>query len=336
MFEMHLLAGDIGGTNTRLIYSQVTDEDNHVLAEKSYLSAGYKDFNAVLEKFISEMAISLPIDAACFAIAGPVKGGAVQVTNLPWVISERTLQDQLQTKKVRLINDFIAVAYGISELSEKDFIVLQKGKHLSTSLDEGDAVVIGAGTGLGASHLVNKNGLAQPLASEAGHVSFSPQNAQQCELLNWLWQNQAYVSLESLLSGQGLYTIYQFLNEVDDIPESEFVTNEFKDSDPAEVITKYAMAESDEICMKTLQMFIQIYGATASNIVLHYFPVNRLYIAGGIAPKIQNQMMNAEFLNAFLNKGLMTANLEQMTIKLVTQEKVGLLGALSQARMQVL
>lgn len=324
---MFVLAGDIGGTNARLICSEVTALGINTIAEVSYLSADYKQFYDVLDQFLTDINLDLTVGSACFAIAGPVETGEVSVTNLPWVISEKVLKNKLNTRHVKLINDFIAVAHGVITLEEKDFLIIQKGEDSFHK----DAVVLGAGTGLGASHIVYRNNEYEPLASEAGQVSFSPQSARQCILMSWLWRTNQYISLESILSGQGLSLIYQFLHEVENIPESEEIYSQFSVADPAEVITKGALQGKDELCNKTLQMFINIYGAAASNIILHYYPVSTLYIAGGIAPKIKDKMIDGAFLKSFNNKGLMTSKMKKITIKLVCQEKAGLFGALAQA-----
>ena len=327
---MCFLAGDIGGTNTRLIYFKQTSAGRQIIAETFYKSQEFVSFEIILTKFLTDNNLK-NIDAACLAVAGPVHSGNVSVTNLPWLLSEEKLKNELNTSCVLLINDFIAVAYGLCELNNNDFLTLQSVESTSTIDVNKDAVVIGAGTGLGVSHLIYMNGKYKPLPSETGHVSFSAHNKQQCDLLSWLFENEKHVSLESILSGRGLFTIYQFLKHKEGICESEIIKNKFVDSDPAQVITEYALADTDALCVKTLETFIEIYGAAASDIVLHYYPVSNLYIAGGIAVKIANQMTNGKFIDAFVNKGLMTSNMENITIKLIIEEKAGLMGAMAKA-----
>ena len=328
---MQILAGDIGGTNTRLAFAKINESDRHFLAEKSYPSADYNGLIQIINVFLSENNIRTPVDAACFAVAGPVKSGVASVTNLPWVISEQQLCDTLQTRCVTLINDFVAVSHGISELEDSDLLVLQQGLTKNRPLNP-DAAVIGAGTGLGVSHLVWLNDHYQPYASETGHTGFAPENHQQCELLTWLQKKHSHVSLEMLLSGKGLVTIYQFLHEVIGLSESVVVNEAMQKADPAQVISEHALSDGDELCQKTLECFIDIYGAAAGNVALNYYPIGELYIAGGIAPKIKDRMLNRRFIDAFVNKGAMSSNMEKLTIKLIVQDKVGLYGALSNAR----
>ena len=328
---MRLIAGDIGGTNTRLIYADVRASEQIILAERSFLNSGHPDFTGILKLFLAETDIETPVDAACFAIAGPVVSDVVSVTNLPWIIRLQQMCDVLQTPHVTLINDFVAAAHGISELDESDIIVLQQGSVPEQEYISHDAVVVGAGTGLGVAHLIWLDDHYKPYSSEAGHVGFAPENSQQSELLLWMQKKHSHVSLEWVLSGKGLMTIYQFLHEVAGLPQSPVIIEAMENADPAQVITESALLEIDDLCQKTLDMFIDIYGAAAGNAALYYYPVCDLYIAGGIAAKIKNRMIDGRFTRCFNNKAAMSAVMQKITIKLILQENVGLYGALSYA-----
>lgn len=329
---MQLLAGDIGGTNSRLVFARVDESGRHIMAEKSYPSAEFTGLQPVIDIFLAEHDLTAAIDTACFAIAGPVEFGVAKVTNLPWVIKQQELSSRLQTTRVKLINDLAAAAYGVAELKEADMLMLQQGLPQDVESVNPDAVVVAAGTGLGAAHRVWLGDHYQVFSSEAGHASFAPENAEQNELLAWLQKTHSHVSLEMLLSGRGLITIYRFLHEVKGLAEAPVVAEAMQELDPAQVITEHALSGNDVLCQKALQIFIDIYGAAAGNIVLQHYPVSVLYIAGGIAPKIKDKMQDGCFIEAFVNKGLMTANMKKITIKLVMQQKVGLYGALAQAQ----
>lgn len=325
---MKILAGDIGGTHTRLVFADINKSDQYILAEKSYPSTEYSGLVEVINSFLFEHDITTTINAACFAVAGPVEFGVASVTNLPWVISEEQLSKVLKIPSVKLINDFVAVAYGISELEDTDMLVLQQGLAKNSDSKNLDAAIIGAGTGFGVSHRVWLNDHYQVFSSEAGHVGFAPENEMQCKLLNWLQKKHSHVSLELLLSGKGLVTIYHFFHEVIGLSESLEINEAMQKVDPAQVITEYALSDDDELCQQTLECFIDIYGSAAGNAALHYYPIGELYIAGGIAPKIKDRMLNRRFIDAFVNKGAMSSNMEKITIKLIVQDKVGLYGAL--------
>lgn len=329
---MRVLVGDIGGTQSRLLLADVNGSDWELVAEHTYLSAKYQDLSPVVKTFFEHKNIISPIDAACFAVAGPVISSSASITNLPWVVKEKELSDMLQTQRVKLINDFIAVAYGISELQDKDVLILQQGISEQKKNLPADAVVIGAGTGLGVAHLAWLNDHYDAFSSEVGHAGFAPENKQQTELLSWLQKDHSHVSLEMVLSGRGLVNIYSFLHEVYGVTESPKIKQAMLESEPAQVISEEALAGKDELCQKTLDCFIDIYGSAAGNVALNYYPVSQVFIAGGIAAKIKDLIISQRFINAFINKGLMSANMEKITINLITEEKVGLYGALANIR----
>lgn len=326
---MRLLVGDIGGTNTRLAYVQ-DDCAPAIRQEKTYASSDYASLIEVIEDFLSSYDIQEPLDAVCLAVAGPVIAGCASITNLPWSICEEDLRVALQIKQIFLINDFLAVAYAIPGLAENDLVTLQAGEPIRES-GKINVAVLGAGTGLGAAHLVWQGDHYQAFSSEAGHASFAPETDTQEQLFAWLHQRHAHVSVEMLLSGSGIYTIYQFFRDELGLPESVLIRNAMQDADPAQVISKYALAD-DELCARTLTCFIEIYGAVAGDIALHYYPVSAVYLAGGIGPKIKDMLASDVFTKAFCNKGPMRENLQRLPIKLVLTANPGLDGAIAYAR----
>lgn len=322
---MNFIAGDIGGTNTRLLFVNMNKNVCGDFYEKSYSSQNYSNLTEIINIFLSDCKITDSIDAACFAIAGPVQNGTVSVTNLPWVINDEQLKQDLHTNDVILINDFLAIAIGITELNENDFVIVQDGQEQVNS----DAAIIGAGTGLGAAHLIWSDNHYHAYTSETGHTGFAPENTLQSELLMWMQKQYSHVSLEMLLSGKGLASIYQFLHETKDFNKSLRVTDDMKLKDSAQVITEYAISGDDDLCQATLACFVDIYGAAAGNVALNYYPIGELYIAGGIAVKIKDKIVGSAFIQAFTDKGLLSSNMKKITIKLITQDKVGLYGALA-------
>lgn len=345
---MKILVGDIGGTNTRLLFAEMNESVCDNVYEHSYPSQYFNSFTEVVKQFLQDYDLGASIDAACFAIAGPVEDypvgeQQVAVTNLPWVISEKELKNEFNIPQIKLINDFLAVAIGISELRDTDFITLQDGKSSVANVSPDKAkpdkikpdkinpniAIIGAGTGLGAAHLVWQHDHYHAYSSESGHTGFAPENSLQTELLAWMQQEHSHVSLEMILSGKGLVTIYQFLHRQKHYQESPQVQEKMKLNDAAEVITESALAEGDVLCQAALDCFIDIYGAAAGNIALNYYPVAELYIAGGIAAKIKDKMKGPAFIAAFTNKGLLSSKMKTISIKLVLQDKVGLYGALA-------
>ncbi len=332
---MRLLAGDIGGTNTRLAYVQ-DDCSPAVRHEKTYASSEYATLTEVIKDFISFYDIQKPLNAVCLAVAGPVIDGCASITNLPWHICEEELAALLQTENVSLINDLVAVAHALPCLQGDDVLVLQQGDYIQSAEDKLNAAVIGVGTGLGAAHLTWQGGQYKAFSSEAGHAGFAPETAIQEQLLTWLHQQYHHVSVEMLLSGPGIYTIYQFIRDVIEVPESNMIKQAMHDADPAQLISESALIGEDELCVQTLACFTEIYGAVAGDIALHYYPVNVVYLAGGISPKIMKLLASPEFANAFNNKGPMRGNLQKIPIKLVLNDTSGLDGAIAYVSQQEL
>lgn len=322
---MLILVGDIGGTHARLLLAEVQKGSCQHIAEATYASRDFSNLTEVIKLFVADNKITTSLFAVCLAVAGPVESGVASITNLPWVISEKEISELLKTPRVKLINDFIAVASGVAVLNAEDVLLLHKGKKEQAP---SNIIVIGAGTGFGAANLVWVDDHYLILPSEVGHTGFAPENKLQTSLLSWLQKNHGHVSLEMILSGGGIRLLYQFFYEVFGLPESDEVKAAMLLNDPAQVISDYALANKDLLCQEVMECFVEIYGAAAGNIALHYFSSSELYIAGGIAAKIKDIMINPIFLTAFFNKGFMSENMKKISVKLILQNKVGLYGAI--------
>jgi len=329
---MRILAGDIGGTNARLVYVQ-DDCLPLIRHEKNYASADYASLIEVIENFLEFYGIQKPLDSACLAVAGPVISGCASLTNLPWRIAEKELAVLLQTEHAYLINDLVAVGYAVPYLSDDALLVVQQGENGARQESIGEAVIVGVGTGLGAAHLLSDSGRYKVFSSEAGHVAFSPANEIQVKLLNWLHQQHTHVSVEMLLSGRGIYTLYQFFRDAIGLSESSAVKAELQGADPAQIISEHAVVADDPLCEQTLNCFIDIYAAVIGDVTLHYYPVNAVYLAGGIAPKIQSLLLSKsrEFTQCFTNKGPMHDNLQRLPVRLIVDDTSGLDGAIAYA-----
>ncbi|MCW9024105.1 MAG: glucokinase [Gammaproteobacteria bacterium] len=321
---MWILIGDIGGTNTRLQLVETVDRKIDYHARISYPSQNYKNLATIVKHFIEQTESNITIDAACFAVAGPVKGSSASVTNLPWDLNAEELKMELQIPQIFLINDFQAIGYGISALEENDIVTLQHGK----PVQHGHMALIGAGTGLGETLLTWRESHYVPLPTEGGHVDFSPADELQMELLQYLKLNHTHVSYEMVLSGPGLINIYTFLRDSKKISPSREFTERLENEDLPALITEYALSGKDELAVQTLDCFIKIYGAQAGNVALSYLATGGVYIAGGIAPKIISKFSEGSFLTAFNQKGKMANLVRDIPVKVVLNEHVGLLGAL--------
>lgn len=323
---MKILAADVGGTNTRLQVSEYSDGKLNNLAEQTVDSQSYKGLIPIIHEFCKESNTSTDsLDVACFAVAGPVRNRCSKVTNLDWEqLDEKSLEEQLGIQKVILINDFEAVGYSIDALSTDDLVTLQQGRPMEKAV----RLVIGAGTGFGVGIQVWKEGGYNTLPSEAGHTDFAPRDTLQMELLAWLKKQSDYVSIEKVLSGNGLVNIYEFLCEKEGIEFDEEYINAREQGDAASIISERALTDHDAITVQSLENFICIYAAQTADLALTTMATGGVYIAGGIGPKIRRVLEAGNFTKVFCENPKMSSVLKEMPIHLVIKETPGLVGAM--------
>lgn len=328
-----VLAGDIGGTKTILRLVKVTqDQDSpqlKLLHERNYPSQDYPDLVPIVKAFLDEADYSGEVRRACFGIAGPVVNNSSQLTNLSWSLEGRRLADELTIESVTLINDFAAIGYGVLGLEAKDLHVLQEADPRQKQRSDAPLAVLGAGTGLGECFLIGRGKQTHVAATEGGHSDFAPRTPLEFDLLDYLKTNQSLkrVSVERVVSGQGIVSIYQFLcdRHFQNHPNSRQM---LAAETPAAAISNAALDESDEISQKTMEMFVSAYGAEAGNLALKLLPYRGLYVAGGIAAKILPLLhRNDTFLTAYLDKGRVSPLLKEIPVEVVLEPKVGLIGA---------
>lgn len=314
-----ILAGDIGGTKTRIALTEVMGTRVSIIREVTYKSRDYPLFETLISDFLSD--VTTPVHAA-FGIAGPVQGRVVQTTNLPWHLNADNLQQRYGFLSCTLLNDLEATAYGLPALEDSDLLTLQAGR----SPIPGNTAVIAAGTGLGEAGLYWDGTRHYPFASEGGHSSFSPSNELELALLQYLWLNLPQVSWERVLSGMGLVSVYEFLCHFRKTAVSDEYTDALHHGDAAAVIAQAALTQSDAICVETMQCFVRLYGSEAGNLALKVMSRGGIYLGGGIAPKILPFLQNGDFITAFLNKGRMRPLLESMPVKVILNDRAALFG----------
>ena len=326
---MRVLAGDIGGTKTLLVVADVAGTTVTIVREQRFASVGYDSLSPMVREFLDAAGKDAAgITRACFGVAGPItstpEGGHVEVTNLPWVIDAGALARNLKLQRVSLINDFQAVGYGIDSLAVDELVSLQVGQAMAGA----PRAVIGAGTGLGQGIGVWQGDCYEALPTEGGHVDFAPTNAQQIRLLECLMQRHKHVSYERVVCGPGLATLYEFLRDIGVATEPpEMMQALASTDDAAAVIGEAGLAGSDELAVAALDLFCDIYGAQAGNLALTTLARGGVYLAGGIAIKILPKLKSGRFIAAFNNKGRMQKILEQIPVQVITNPRVGLLGA---------
>lgn len=316
-----ILAGDVGGTNTRLA---VFDDKGGRLtptADATFPSREHPSLEAVLRKFTA--AHPLPIDRACFGVAGPVRHGRSDATNLPWVVDAGLVARELGLQAVGLINDLEANAWGIGVLERDDLAVLNAGAPDA----EGNQAIISAGTGLGEAGLTWDGKQHRPFATEGGHSDFAPRNHLEMELLDYLLKQFQRVSYERVVSGPGLLNIYRFLRDTGRGEEPAWLAEKLRDQDPGAVVSQAALDGKSDLCVQALDVFVSLYGAEAGNLALKVLATGGVYLGGGIAPKIIRKLQDPIFLNAFTAKGRMKPLLQAMPVRVILNDRTALLGA---------
>ena len=318
---MQILAGDIGGTSTRLAYFETTGGILQPVVEKRFPSQESGSLEEIVGIFATEQ--GLTAESACFGIAGPVRNGRVRTPNLPWSVDSALLARILGLPSVRLLNDLEANAYGIDLLGPDDLLVLNQGIPDPT----GTIAVVSAGTGLGEA-LAYWDGTAhRPLSSEGGHADFAPRNELETELLLFLRAEHGRVSTERVVSGPGIYNIYRFLRDARHLPETVAVAEAMRLGDPAAVISRTALAGECPLCGQVLDLFVSLYGAEAGNVALRVLATGGIYLGGGIAPKIIERLQGPGFMVAFCSKGRLSPLLENIPVRVILNDRTALLGA---------
>ena len=321
-YENLVLAADVGGTKTQMT---LFHEENCELTEiktHKYASSEFESLDAIIEDFLQEY--EQTPEAASFGIPGPVENGVVKSTNLPWVIDEKVLSKNTGIPKINLMNDLVATAYSIPHLGPDEVINIRKGDPIE---NPERFVVLAPGTGLGQSFLVCKDGKTTVIPSEGGHVNFAPTSEIETRLYTYLQGKFKRVSYERIISGSGLPNVFDFFVEVEKMEPKPETLEKMKNEDRAKVISEMALDKKDEVCEKTLDLFVSILGAHAGNLALTFLADGGVYLAGGVPFKILSKIKDGNFVESFLNKGRLSSVLEGVPIYLITNNLAALKGA---------
>lgn len=316
-----ILAGDVGGTKTNLGFFDECDGRLRSVVCQTYASREHASLDELARAFVAQH--KLPLAAACFGVAGPVKHGVCRATNLPWVVDARRLAGELNVPHVQVINDLEATAYGVSMLGPDDFAVLYPG-----AVDaEGNAAVIAAGTGLGEAGLLWDGKRHRPFACEGGHTDFSPRDDLEIELLRFLRQRFGRASWERVLSGPGVHNLYDFFYQRDPSAASPEVADQIAHGDAGAAIGTAAREHRCPACVQAVDLFCSLYGSEAGNLALKMMATGGVYLGGGIAPKELDFLERPQFVQSFLDKGRMRLVLEEIPVRVILAPEAALLGA---------
>jgi glucokinase len=315
-----ILAGDIGGTHTRLGIFDKNCTPLRPLRTAEYETRRFPG--------IAEMALDFlgkgdeKIHLCCFGLAGLVVDGKSTPTNLPWTVDASQLTDALGARTL-LINDLEANAYGVATLELSDVAVIQKG----CPGEPANAAVISAGTGLGEAGLFWNGTAHRPFACEGGHCTFAPRNTLEIQLLEFLLKRHQHVSWERVLSGPGLVNIYEFLRDTGRGVEPSWLAEKMRSQDPSAVISEAAIRFESELCGDALDLFVQLYGSEAGNLALKTMALAGVYLGGGIPPRILGALKQGTFEVAFLAKGRMQEIMARIPVFVILNDRAALMGA---------
>jgi len=332
MSKQYLLAADVGGTKAALALAVAgATARPEIVAQHVYACREFDGLQPILADFLQQPVVAAhrgAIAAACFSVAGPVASNSTTLTNLGWKINGNGLAVELRLPEVRLMNDFSAAGRGIGRLAPGELETLQAGSPVAKAA----RLIIGAGTGLGVGLLTWQDDGYTVHPSEAGHADFAPVDELQDQLLVHLRRSFGRVSYERVVSGPGLMRIFSFLQETGaGMPSRQLQEASKQRADMAEVIAEFATARLDPLAVRTLDLFVSIYGAFAGNLALTTLARGGIYVAGGIAPRIAPKLKEGAFLRAFVQTGRFSDLLAAMPVHVVMNQHVGLLGALLEA-----
>lgn len=311
-----ILAGDVGGTKCNLALFALHEGRLEKLRQQRFESRNYPGLEAVVAEFLPDP--SVQIAAVAFGIAGPVTKNRVQATNLPWVVDGHELRKTLQVESVVLLNDLEAAGWGLPHLSADKLLPLQQG----TPLENANRAILAPGTGLGEAILFWDGSRHVPSATEGGHADFAPRNDTEIELLRFLKKRFDCVSFETVVSGGGFLLIHEFFD-----PKLRHPEFDRPEEDPAPAITRRSREGSCVVCTKTVHLWVSICGSEAGNLALKALARGGMYLAGGIVPKILDEIREGGFVRAFQEKSKFRSLLQQIPIYIVLDEELPLLGA---------
>ncbi len=324
------VVADIGGTNAR--YALVTGEQNNlydISAQVTFNCSDFESFTDSLQAYFDHLDHTVFSDGkrgsviqfACVAIAGPVNGDQVRMTNLSWLFSIAEMESHFGLKKLEVINDFTAQACAINHLSEKDLLPIKmpsSSNEVSHSQCLGNKAILGPGTGLGVAGLVCTPAGYFPVSGEGGHVDLAPSTDKEIKILQSLQKKMPHISAETLLCGPGLLALYSEVVKLNGRTEICQLPDE---------VTRNALAKSDEDCVEALSIFCALLGSFSGNVALTLGARSGVYLSGGILPQIREFLLASDFVVRFENKGAMSNFVGDISVSLITHDQPALIGA---------
>ena len=318
--DVIILAGDIGGTKANIVLSRYSASGLQTIKESRYATKDFNSFNDILTHFLDGQAQS---DKICFSVAGPVIEGKVKFTNLSWQIDTVEISNHVGGRPVAILNDLESTAYGLAALKKEELNILYSGSNETP----GNIAILAAGTGLGEAGLFFDGNQYHPFATEGGHSDFAPRSLRDINMLTFLLGRHEHVSWERLLSGNGIFTIWEYLTMVEKKERPSWLLQQMENTDPAPIISKAALDATCPVCMETIEIFNRYLATEAVNMILKLKATGGLYLAGGIAPKLLALLKPDTWKDVFNKSGRMSQLLKEVSVYVVLNEKAPMLGA---------
>lgn len=321
-----LIAGDIGGTKTRIALYSADSNPHEPIVDATFPSKHYSSLEDIVCEFLTQTRAEVTVGS--FGVAGPVIEGQSAITNLGWTVSETSLQDAFHLDSVQVVNDLVSTASAIPVLEEDDLLTLNEG----TPIERGTVTVIAPGTGLGEAYMTWAGDRYRAYPSEGGHADFSPSNNLELGLLNYLYDIFGHVSTERVCSGSGIPNIYNYLKSIDFAKEPPWLKMQLAAApDPTPIIVTNALEDPNKcpLCTETVNLFISILGAEAGDMALTFMATGGVYLGGGIPPRIWPMLQSERFLDPFCDKGRFKSMMEQIPVHVILNSEAALVGAAS-------
>ncbi len=306
------LIADIGGTNTRFGITRANDPVPRAVA--TLATSSYADINSAVRAYLAQINAELPRHM-CAAIAGPVNSDPIRMTNNLWSFSPADLQRDLGLESLKIINDFEAMAWGVTVAGPQERV--QIGGHQADNNDLPIAV-IGPGTGFGSALLLAHGGERQVVATEGGHASLAPANQRELAITSWLLQQDIFCSRETVLSGAGLELLYRAISAIDG--QQRLLA--------APDIQRQAVTSSEGPAREALEIFCAMLGTAAADQALCSGALGGVYIVGGVVPRFIPFLRASNFRQRFdSGQRPMSRYLQAIPVYVVTASSLGLRGA---------